>query len=239
MHRIYCILFAAVMLAGCGNTGVASQPDKDTSDSLVKDRSVTDIPVPFVMKPLQQTRFPASWANAPLDDQASDFRLETTSPNDYNRLFYFIHRFYREFYDSLPAVGSEVRTSTLSTSIDSARAPLYDSSMYFVCDFKMNAPGLRLALYKDAGRFRQAPLDESVTYLNYLQLFSFSGDRVVDSLTVYFEERAPIEQSWRFFMIDADMTLHLYSFKVEETETSFLSEERFRITTDGRFVPAG
>ena len=187
------------------------------------------------MEKLVTMRFPQMWENRPLNDRDPNFTPESVSSEDFPANFYFVSKYYTAFYDSLHANAGKSIASVPRTAMQIQPDFHKIDTTSLLSDTLCSKGNNLIVLYKDKGKFNGLGYGENHAVVNYLSLASVREGKISDVLTLYYEEKNAFVSNRRFFFIDERMTVHLFDFRVEESETYFLEKHSYYLTGDGRF----
>lgn len=196
-----------------------------------------DCKLPLGMEKLVTIRFPQMWKNRPINDRDPNFTPESVPSEDFPANFYFVSKYYTAFYDSLHANAGKSIASVPRTAMQIQPDFHKTDTTSLLSDTLCSKGNDLIILYKDKGKFNGLGYGENHAVVNYLSLVSVREGKISDVLTLYYEEKDAFVSNRRFFFIDERMTVHLFDFRIEESETFFLGEHSYSLDDNGKFRP--
>jgi len=225
MKGIYSII-VIVILCCCSN-----QNNKELSLLNQYDSISTSIG----MKKLVEISFPKIWYNKPVNDQIENFNLENTSKENSNQLFYFVNKYYNDLYNELNPIRNESLPSVPEFKFGyTSGFHKIDSTVNPVRSYSLS-DSLLVVLYKDGGRYNSLDYNEKHSIVRYVILYTFFNHKKVDSLTIFYDEKNPIESHYRYFYV-SNKEINTFDFFSNELQTQMLIEKKFVISDYGKIA---
>lgn len=225
MRILYLIIIIAILCC------CSAKSNQEPSFSTQNDSISTSIG----MYQLLEISFPIKWINKPVDDKIENFSLENTSKENFNQLFYFVKKYYSDFYNESNPIKKEKVLSVPEFGFEyKSGFHKIDSITNLVKSYSIN-DSLIICLYKDGGRYNLLNYNEKYSIVRYMILYTFLNQKKVDSLIVFYDEKNPIESHCRYFYINGN-EINTFDFFNDELKTQMLIEKKFTISNYGKIL---